>query len=299
MRAEDERLIDGYLNTILVEKGLSPKTIEAYKRDLIKFTRFLEKRNLSLLGVAGREVVQFMAALEEGGLSRRSVMRALIARRGFYRHLERQALVECSPCDMVDIPSCTKKIPEYLSLDEVERLLESVESSGPVGLRNRAMVELLYATGVRVSELISLGMRDLDLSTGVIRVFGKRMKERLVPVGEVALRYLRCYMEEGRPRILGRRESPCLFVTSRGSGMTRQNFWCMLKGYATKAGIPASRIRPHILRHSFATHLLERGADLRALQELLGHADISTTQVYTHVELERLKRLHQKHHPRG
>ena len=299
MRPEDEKLINRFLNTIFIEKGLSPKTIEAYKRDLIKFVRFLEKRNLSLLDATGREVAQFMAALEDGGLSRRSVMRTVVALRGFYRYLERQALVERSPCDMVDMPSCTRKIPEYLSLDEVERLLESIEPSGPVGLRNRAMVELLYATGVRVSELVSLGTGDLDLSTGVIRVFGKRMKERLVPVGEVALRYLRRYMEEGRPRILGRRESPYLFVTSRGGGMTRQNFWCMLKGHAPKAAIPAYKIRPHILRHSFATHLLERGADLRALQELLGHADISTTQVYTHVERERLKRLHRKHHPRG
>ncbi len=299
MKQDGEELIRAFLDFISVEKGLSPKTIEAYSRDLRKFMRFLSAGGLSLLKVTSGDVTGFLVALEKAGLSRRSTARALIAVRGLYRYLQRHGVLERSPCELVELPSFNRKIPDYLSLNEVERLLESILPSSPVGLRNRAMVELLYATGVRVSELIGLRVDDVDLSTGVIRVFGKRMKERLVPVGEVAIKYLRRYIEEGRPRILGKRESRYLFVTSRGGGMTRQNFWTMLKGYAPKAGIPAHKIRPHILRHSFATHLLERGADLRALQELLGHADISTTQVYTHVERERLKRIHRKHHPRG
>ncbi len=299
MKPEDEKLVKMFLDTALIEKGLSLKTIDAYGRDLRKFIKFLSKQGLSVLDVAGGDIGRFMVELEGMGLSRGSVVRTLIAVRGFYRYLQTHGYVERSPCELVELPGVTKRVPEYLTLDEVERLLESIDTGDPLGLRNRTMVELLYATGVRVSELVGLGVDDVDLSTGIIRVFGKRMKERFVPVGEVAIRYLRRYLDEGRPRILGGRQSRYLFVTRRGGGMTRQNFWCILKDYASRAGIPRYKIRPHILRHSFATHLLERGADLRALQELLGHSDISTTQIYTHVERERLKRLHRKYHPRG
>lgn len=296
---EDLIFLDEYLNSLLVEKGLSKNTLAAYRRDLLKYLRYMNDGGRGSLQAKASDISAHLAALKAGGLSSRSYSRGLIAIRGYYRYLVRREKIEASPTDTVDMPKAVKGLPEYLSLNEVEALLDAPNTKTPKGLRDKAMLEILYAAGLRVSELVSLKLNDLDLQVGSIKAFGKGGKERLVPIGEISMQWVKEYIDRGRSEILKAGDSPYLFITARSASMTRQNFWTITKKYGQIAGIERMKIKPHILRHSFATHLLERGADLRSLQEMLGHADISATQIYTHVRGELLKRLHKKHHPRG
>lgn len=293
------RYLPLFLDSLAVEHGLSRNTIEAYGRDLKRFLAFLSHHDTPLLTAPPSAIVAFLTSLKAEGLAPRSYARALVAIRQLYRFLKGEKLIEKSPASLIELPNFPKKLPEILSLDEVEKLLSAPKSATPLGLRDRSMLETLYATGLRVTELVSLRLNDLNFQVGYITVFGKGSKERIVPLGESAMLWLRRYLETARPAILKVRESDHLFVTSRGGRMTRQNFWALIKRYGLKCGISSGKIKPHTVRHSFATHIMERGADLRFVQALLGHADISTTQIYTHLETSRLKELHGKHHPRG
>lgn len=292
-------LINEYLDHIVAERGLSERTRSSYEGDLMGFLAFLSGRECAVEAASRTDVSEYVALLRGRGLKARSYGRKLTAIRGLYRWLERRGVIEGSPAALVDMPRLEQRLPDFLSLDEVERLIESPPLDAPQGVRDRAMLELLYATGMRVSELVGMRMNGLNLQGGIVTTMGKGSKERMVPMGESAMGWLKRYLDEARPSIIKFRESPYLFVTSRGTAMTRQNFWVIIKKYALRAGIPTARIKPHAVRHSFATHLLERGVDLRHLQAMLGHADISTTQIYTHVSKERLKRLHAAKHPRG
>lgn len=288
-----------FLDYVVVEKGLSRNTHDSYQRDLRRFAAFLESTGGDLASATPTDVSSYLKHLRESGLSARSYTRALITLRGFYKFLLKKKRIAASPCSSIDIPRVQRKLPEFLSLEEVERLISSPDDKSALGLRDRAMLETLYATGLRVSELISLKINDINLQGGWLTAFGKGSKERMVPLGEAAMVWLKKYMEEGRGGLLKKKNSKTLFVTNRSAGMTRQNFWVIIKNYALRCGIDTKKIKPHIIRHSFATHLLERGADLRIVQAMLGHADISTTQIYTHVTNERLRNIHKKNHPRG
>lgn len=288
-----------FLDHVVVEKGLSRNTHDSYQRDLLRFAVYLEGRGGSVTSAEPTDVSSYLKHLRESGLSPRSYTRALITLRGFYKFLLKKGQVAASPCSSIDVPRVQRKLPEFLSLEEVESLLNAPDEKSPLGLRDRAMLETLYATGLRVSELVSLKLNDINLQGGWLAAFGKGSKERLVPLGEAAMVCLKNYMENGRGALLKKKSSKTLFVTNRGAGMTRQNFWVIIKNHALRSGIETRKIKPHIIRHSFATHLLERGADLRIVQAMLGHADISTTQIYTHVTNERLRNIHKKNHPRG
>ncbi len=299
MTDKQSRYLTLFLDSLSVEHGLSRNTIEAYGRDLKRFLTFLRRHNTPLLTAPPSSIVAFLTSLKEDGLSPRSYARALVAIRRFYLFLKREKLIEKSPASLLEMPNFLKKLPQILSLDEVEKLLGAPNSATPLGLRDRSMLETLYATGLRVTELVSLRLNDLNFQVGYITAFGKGSKERIVPLGENAILWLRRYLDTARSSILKMRESDHLFVTARGGRMTRQNFWALIKRYGLLCGINSEKIKPHTVRHSFATHIMERGADLRFVQALLGHADISTTQIYTHLKTERLKELHVKHHPRG
>ncbi|MBI5236105.1 MAG: site-specific tyrosine recombinase XerD [Deltaproteobacteria bacterium] len=297
---DDARLIDSYLTHLVVERGLSKNTRESYARDMARYASYLSGVSKGIIEASSDDVRGFLKYLKSNGSSARSYTRALIALRGLYKHSLRTGLLKSSPCDDIDIPKAQKRLPEFLAVNDVDALLAAPSIGTVRGMRDKAMLETLYATGLRVSELVSLRLNDLNLQAGYLNTFGKGAKERLVPLGEAAMYWLRRYIVESRPSI-GKRAmtQKSLFITARGSRMTRQNFWVMIKNYAMKAGIDKSRIKPHVLRHSFATHLLEGGADLRMVQAMLGHSDISSTQIYTHVTTERLKALHKKKHPRG
>lgn len=286
-----------FLDYVVVEKGLSRNTHDSYQRDLLRFEAWMGNSDLS--SASSADISAFLKHLKDSGLSARSYTRSLITLRGFYKFLLKRGKIPVSPCATIDIPRVQRKLPEFLSLDEVEALICAPDADSLLGLRDRAMLETLYATGLRVSELISLKLNDINLQGGWLSAFGKGSKERLVPLGEAAMVWLKRYMEEGRGGLLKKRNSKTLFLSNRASGMTRQNFWVIMKHYALKSGIDTRKIKPHIIRHSFATHLLERGADLRIVQAMLGHSDISTTQIYTHVTNERLRNIHKKSHPRG
>jgi len=290
--------IAGFLNYGRVERGLSANTIEAYRRDLGKFSRFCEGRRLTPAQVERRHVADFLGRLYQQGLDARSVARTLVAVRNFFRFLRQEEEIRSDPTEHIESPRTWKRLPKFLSVEEVERLLAAPADSTPRGLRDQAMLEVLYATGLRVSELVSLKVSDLQLDAGILRCLGKGNKERVVPLGRQAVAALETYLRDARPRLLKRAGSAHLFLSNRGRAMTRQNFRRLLLARARAAGIRA-KLSPHTLRHSFATHLLERGADLRAVQLLLGHADISTTQIYTHVAQERLKQIYRTHHPRA
>ena len=281
-----------------VEKGLSDNTVAAYRRDLTRLAAFLQKRDLDLAGARTSDLAEFLDSLFRDGLSARSVARYLSSVRGLYRHLQHQDRLAEDPTADLRAPSQSKTLPKHLTLHEVDQLLDAPDPQTPLGSRNLAMLQLLYATGVRVSELVSVQLSDLNTEMGVLRTVGKGQKTRLVPVGRTALDAIEAYMSGFRRAILKRRDSKYLFVTARGSAMTRQAFWKLLGRYRLMAGI-GKPITPHVLRHSFATHLLERGADLRSLQLMLGHADISTTQIYTHVLRTRLRAVYDAHHPRS
>ncbi len=288
-----------YLDYVVVEKGLSLNTRDSYERDLAAYDAWLGEHGGQMECASSSDVSDYLKHLKDRGLAPRSYTRALITLRGYYKFLLKRGRIAASPCSTIDIPRVQRKLPSFLSFEEVESLITSPDDTRPLGLRDRAMLETLYATGLRVSELTTLKLNDINLQGGWLTAFGKGSKERIVPLGEDAMSWLKRYMDEGRPSILGKRPSKTLFVTARGGGMTRQNFWAMMKVYALKAGVDRKKIKPHIIRHSFATHLLERGADLRIVQAMLGHADISTTQIYTHVTNERLRNIHKKRHPRG
>jgi len=296
---ENRVLIDDYLDSIWIEKGLSRNTIESYGRDLEAISHWLEARGLKLLRVQRSDLLAYLAFRMKAGLTARSTARTLSSVRSFYRYLLRENKVVIDPTLQIDNPKMGRKLPDSLSEQEVEQLLEAPDVETPLGLRDRTMLEFLYAAGLRVSELVNLKITEINLRQGVLRVTGKGSKERLVPIGEEALRWLNGFVKDSRPSLLkGVTASDVVFPSNRGGCMTRQAFWYRVKLHAQTAGI-RTHLSPHTLRHAFATHLLNHGADLRVVQLLLGHSDLSTTQIYTHVAKHRLKSLHKQHHPRG
>lgn len=293
-----DRACDLFLDHLKVERNLSPNTIDGYSRDLARLRRFLVARGHDHVDqVTGLDITDHLLALAEEGLSPRSRARALVATRGWFRFLVGDKYLESDPTETIDAPRTGRRLPEVLGEDAVDRLLAAPRPGTPRGLRDGAMLETLYATGLRVSELVSLQVADANLNASYVRVTGKGRKQRMVPLGDVARERIAAYLDGGRPHFLKDPRQSALFLTGRGKPMTRQGFWKLLQGYARAAGI--AETSPHKLRHSFATHLIERGADLRAVQAMLGHADISTTQIYTHVSRARLVELYQKHHPRA
>lgn len=294
-----EDLLDLFCDTLWLEDGLSRSTLQSYRTDLRQFADWLSRHGArGLAGAQRADLLDYLAYKVAQRAKPRTTSRLLSSLKRFYGYLLRQGRIEIDPTLRIEAPKLPRSLPKILGEDDVERLLEAPDPDTPRGLRDRAMLEALYASGLRVSELIGLRLRQLSYDTGVVRVMGKGGKERLVPLGEEALAWIDRYLREARMVLLAGRASEDLFVTARGCGMTRQMFWRLIKRYAAQAGIMAD-ISPHSLRHAFATHLLNHGADLRVVQLLLGHADVSTTQIYTHVARERLKQLHAKHHPRG
>jgi integrase/recombinase XerD len=291
-------LVDRFFEHLVVERGLAQNSLEAYRRDLERYASYLKSRRKRVTSLDRAEVPRYLLALREAGLSPRSVARHLSAIRQFHRFLVREGHATEDPTSHLESPRPWRRLPAVLSSDEVGRLLAGREPKSLQELRNLAMLEVLYASGLRVSELVGLRLADLDLVVGVIRVLGKGDKERLVPLGDAATQSLRAYLTHGRPRLEKRRASPYLFLGRHGRGLTRQMFWLLLKRYVRAAGI-MKPVSPHTLRHSFATHLLERGADLRSVQLMLGHADIGTTQIYTHLSRAHLKAMYDKYHPRA
>lgn len=291
-------VIRAFLNYIRVEKGLADNTVAAYGRDLAKFEAFTARQRLELARVRRDDVVDFLGGLYRQKLDARSVARHLVTLRNFFRFALAEGQVAADPTLNLESPRVWKTLPKYLTLEEVDRLLAQPDPRTPLGQRDRAMLELLYSTGLRVSELVGVRVADLDLQMGCLRCLGKGNKERLVPVGKQALAAVQQYLRETRGPLLRGRAAPWLFVNRLGGKLSRVGFWKILRGYGRRAGLRA-KLTPHKLRHSFATHLLERGADLRSVQLLLGHADISTTQIYTHVVQERLKQVYKAHHPRA
>ena len=294
--AADVRTIEEFIDLSWMERGLAAATLSAYRSDLSRFSRWLSRRGRGLEEARRLDILDYLS--EHAHWPPRTIARRLSALRRFYQHLEREGRISNNPCERVDAPRLGRPLPGVLTEPEVERLLAAPDVDTPSGLRDRAMLEVLYATGLRVSELVGLRSEQVNLLQGVLRVVGKGDKERLVPLGEPAADWLERFLREGRAVILGTKRSSALFPTSRGGAMTRQAFWHLIKRHAVRAEISRA-ISPHTLRHAFATHLLDHGADLRVVQMLLGHRDISTTQIYTHIARERLKVLHARHHPRG
>ena len=289
-------LTDQFINYLRLERGLADNTIQAYSRDLLKFTRFLEKSDLNPLQISRNQISEYAGTLRKG-LSARSVARNISATKMFFRFLTSEGHIKENPARLLETPRLSRKLPDVLSMAEVERLLAQPDPSTPMGKRDSAMLELLYATGLRVSELVGLKVLNINLEAGYVRTLGKGSKERLVPMGEKAIQTVREYLSDGRFQLLKEANLPYLFLNFRGGPLTRQGFWKIIKKYGKKARIQ-KEITPHSIRHSFASHLLEAGADLRSVQVMLGHEDISTTQIYTHVTRGRLKELHSKCHPR-
>ncbi len=295
---ELDRAIDLYLDHLKVERNLAPNTVAAYARDLARFATFcIGRKRHELAAIGSQEVLEHLIELSAAKLSVRTQARQLVTLRGLFRYLRAEKHLSADPTAGVELPRIGRKLPEVLTLDEVERLLAAPDRATPRGLRDAAMLELLYATGLRASELCALRVDDLNPETGVVSTVGKGRKQRLVPVGQAALALLREYLEKARPRLDKHRVNE-LFLSRLGRRLSRQAFWKMVSEAAVAAGIHKS-IYPHMLRHSFATHLLERGADLRAVQAMLGHADISTTQIYTHVSRSHLVDVYRRHHPRA
>lgn len=298
MPVQDDSLIDRFLDALWLEKGLSDNTREAYRSDLALFNGWLGERNVRLLEVGRDAVLDHLAWRLDSGYKARSTARLLSGLRGFYRFLLREGLIAVDPTLRVDLPQLGRPLPKTLSETDVESLLSAPDIGDPLGLRDRAMLEVLYATGLRVTELVGLRFEQINLRQGVLRTFGKGNKERLVPFGEEAMHWLARYLRDARHELLTGNASDVVFPSRRGDLMTRQTFWHRVKLHARQAGIAVS-ISPHTLRHAFATHLLNHGADLRTVQMLLGHSDLSTTQIYTHIARARLQELHAQHHPRG
>lgn len=291
-------LISRFLDVLWMERGLSAHTLAAYRADLLLLQRWLASQKKSLQDATRADVLAFMAERVAQGAKPRSTARQLSSLRRFYRQLHRDGTRQDDPSVDIATPRIGRGLPKSLTEEEVERLLAAPSRDTPLGLRDRAMLEVLYATGVRVSELVTLRFPEINLNQGVLRVTGKGNRQRLVPLGAAAIESLQRFLQTARGEILGPRRCDELFPTQRGAHMTRQAFWHLIKRYARQVGITKS-LSPHTLRHAFATHLLNHGADLRVVQMLLGHSDLSTTQIYTHVARERLKSLHAAHHPRG
>jgi integrase/recombinase XerD len=291
-------MIDDYLTYLRDVRRMSPNTIESYARDLALLAAFAEKRGTVVDALRGDDLEAFVRQLMSSGLAPRSVARAVACVRGFYRFVAIERKQDSSPADELRPPRAWAALPKFLSLDEVDRLLAEPDTSTPRGLRDKALIELVYATGLRVSELVGLRAGDLNLDEGYLTCIGKGDKQRMVPLGQEAAGWVRNYIRNGRPQLVKKGTSPWLFVNARdGGALSRVGFWKVLKEYGIKAGISRD-LSPHVLRHSFATHLLERGADLRMIQAMLGHADLSTTQIYTHVLQARLRAVYDKFHPR-
>ncbi len=293
-----EQLVDRFLDAIWMERGLSQNTLGAYRADLMTLGRRLSKRNKSIDKANKADLLAFIAQRVEDGAKPRSTARQLSSFRRFFRYIMREGLRDSDPTADIEMPRIGRSLPKTLTEEEVDALLHAPNTDEPLGHRDRAMLELLYATGLRVSELINLKQSQVNFNQGVLRIVGKGDRERLIPLGDEAQRWLRDFIDGPRMEILLERQTEYLFPTRRGDRMTRQAFWHIIKRYADKAGIE-KKLSPHSLRHAFATHLLNHGADLRVVQLLLGHSDLSTTQIYTHVARERLKDLHGEHHPRG
>ena len=292
-------LIDQFLNYLLVEKGLAPKTLEAYSGDIIRYRHFMAENESKAFSEEDTPLIlKHLILLRKAGLGPRSRARHLVAIRGFYRFLVQEKILQNDPARLIDLPKSGLKLPHVLSKEEIELLLEAPDTDKPIGIRDAAMLEVLYAAGLRVSELINLKLQDINLEAGFVRIFGKGSRERIVPIGVHAREKVNTYLKTVRSRRLRKTTSPYLFIARADKPMTRQGFWKLLRRYAMRAGLK-TKITPHSFRHSFASHLLEGGADLRAVQIMLGHVDISTTQIYTHVTRDHLKKLHQKFHPRG
>jgi len=290
--------IDAWLDAVWMEKGLSANTLDSYRTDLVLYAAWLQRRGSGLLQATREDVLAYLAERLHGGAHARSQARLLSCLRGFYRHRLREQRIAADPTLRVASPKLGRPLPKSLSESDVESLLAAADTSTPLGVRDRAMLELLYASGLRVTELVTLRLGQVGLQQGVVRVTGKGSKERLVPMGEEAVNWLARYLRNARPQLLAGQASDVMFPGPQGSPLTRQAFWYRLKRMARLAGIDKP-LSPHTLRHAFATHLLNHGADLRVLQMLLGHSDLSTTQIYTHVARTRLKALHASHHPRG
>lgn len=296
--ASSKELIDRFLDAIWMERGLSQNTLGAYRADLMTLGRGLSKHNKTIDDADKADLLEFIAGRVESGAKPRSTARQLSSFRRFFRYIMREGMRDTDPTADIAMPRIGRSLPKSLSEDEVDSLLNAPNTDEPLGHRDRAMLELLYATGLRVSELINIKQSEINFNQGVLRIIGKGDRERLIPLGEEAQMWLKEFINGPRMEILLERQTDYLFPTRRGDRMTRQAFWHIIKRYAEKAGV-RQKMSPHSLRHAFATHLLNRGADLRVVQMLLGHSDLSTTQIYTHVARERLKTLHSEHHPRG
>jgi integrase/recombinase XerD len=292
-------LVDGYVNYLLVEKGLSEKTIEAYSRDLAEYISFIKRSKINHVSDKDTTVIlKHLIELRDVGLAAKSRARHLVTLRGFYKFLVHEKVLKSDPTKIIDLPKSGLRLPDVLSIVDIKTLISMPDVKTPRGLRDCAMLELLYAAGLRVSELINIKLQSVNIEAGFVRVYGKGSKERVVPIGLYAKKKIDNYIKHGRSIVLKNQASKYLFVARAGKPMTRQGFWKLIKKYGVKAGI-GKVITPHSLRHSFASHLLEGGADLRSVQIMLGHVDISSTQIYTHVAHEHLRKMHEKFHPRG
>ncbi|MGF1804963.1 MULTISPECIES: site-specific tyrosine recombinase XerD [Aliivibrio] len=295
----DMALIERFLDTMWMERGLSENTLASYRNDLVKLLQWLEDNHYKCASISAMGLNEYQAYLVDKEYKQTSRARMLSALRRFFQYLHREKIRGDDPTALLMSPKLPQRLPKDLSEEQVNDLLEAPNVDDPLELRDRAMLELLYATGLRVTELVSLTMENLSLRQGVVRVTGKGDKERLVPMGENAVDWIQTFLDQGRPALLGEKSSDVVFPSKRARQMTRQTFWHRIKHYAVIAGIDTDKLSPHVLRHAFATHLLNYGADLRVVQMLLGHSDLSTTQIYTHVATERLKQIHQEHHPRS
>jgi len=292
-------LLDQFIHYLIVEKGLSANTISAYSHGLNRFLEHLRRKGIEeIKDISKNDIRAFLVILKKRGLSSKTIVRNLVSIRTFLRFLNEEGFLPVNPAEEIESPKVTQTLPQILSLKEVEQLLEQPDVKTPLGIRDRAMLEILYATGMRVSELTQLPVHHINLEAGYVILYGKGSKERVVPIGSEAMKWVQLYLKETRERLSKGRESPFLFTNRSGKRMSRQQFWKNIKTHGRRAHL-RKRITPHLLRHSFASHLLEGGADLRSVQMMLGHVDISTTQIYTHVTGERLKRIHQRYHPRG
>jgi len=301
LKTREQQIIEQFIDALWMEKGLSANTLAAYRNDVAGFALWLQNmRQQNILNATEMDVQSYLAYLFEQGIKNRSAARLLSSLKRFFSWQLRENHIQTNPTGLVEAPKPEKPLPKTLTEQQVEDLMNASDINETLGLRDRAMLEVLYATGLRVSELVGLQLNQLSIDPGVVRIIGKGGKERLVPLGEEAVMWLQKYMQQGRAELLSNKP-PCsdVFVTKRGAAMTRQAFWYLIKRYALKAGISAEMLSPHTLRHAFATHLLNHGADLRVVQMLLGHTDISTTQIYTHVADQRLKSLYHQHHPRA
>lgn len=295
----DMALIERFLDTMWMERGLSENTLASYRNDLVKLLQWLEDNHYKCASISAMGLNEYQAYLVDREYKQTSRSRMLSALRRFFQYLHREKIRGDDPTALLMSPKLPQRLPKDLSEEQIHDLLEAPNVDDPLELRDRAMLELLYATGLRVTELVSLTMENLSLRQGVVRVTGKGDKERLVPMGENAVDWIQTFLDQGRPVLLGEKSSDVVFPSKRARQMTRQTFWHRIKHYAVIAGIDTDKLSPHVLRHAFATHLLNYGADLRVVQMLLGHSDLSTTQIYTHVATERLKQIHQEHHPRS